>query len=185
MSNEVDYAVVAADLEARIASLQALLAGVRALMGQGSIDSPPTGSGGGPAPVGVPEKANLLKEVVPGVFHGMSVSEAARTFLEMTKVKQKTRAICDALTRGGIESDARDFYSNVYTTLDRNKDFFKRGKYWMLTSWDPRRAAAAAVKPAKRKKAPRSGGAPRQSKGSRETSTKVVGIASGTKAETA
>jgi hypothetical protein len=147
MSQEVDYAAVAADLEARIASLQALLAGVRALMGQAPIEGPPSGAGGISAPAVGRE---IPKEVTPGVFHSMSVSEAAKTFLEMTKVKQKTRAICDALTRGGIESDARDFYSNVYTTLSRNKDFFKRGKYWALTAWDPRRAAAAATKPAKK-----------------------------------
>lgn len=183
MSEEIDYTKVLADLEARRAALEATIAGVKALLGQGPIEAPPGGiAAGTPTPRGG-EKV-IPKDVAPGIFHGMSVAEAARTFLAMKKVKQKTRAICDAMLQGGIESDARDFYSNVYTTLARNKDFFKRGKYWMLRSWDPRRAAAAAAKPPKKtrrgKKATKAQGPPGGDK------RKVVDISStNEKAQTA
>lgn len=146
MSQEINYAAVLADLEAKRAALDAAIAGVRAMLGQAAAESAGATEGAtAPAPgVDVP------KDVVPGVFHGKSVSEAAKMYLEMKKVKQKTRAICDALLQGGIESDSKNFYGNVYTTLTRNKDFFRRGKYWALTSWDPRRAAAAAARPARK-----------------------------------
>ncbi len=68
----------------------------------------------------------------------------------MKKTKQKTRAICDALLQGGIESGARDFYSNVYTTLARTKDFIKLGKYWALATWHPTRAVTSQTKPHKK-----------------------------------
>jgi hypothetical protein len=182
MNQKIDYGKVLADLEARRAALDAAIATVKGILGQETADAAPDGATAGGALVGRGD-TTLPTEVAPGVFHGMSVAEAARTFLEMKKVKQKTRTICDAMLQGGIESDARDFYSNVYTTLARNKDFFKRGKYWALTSWDPRRAAAQAAKPAKkprRAKKGRKGGAARGI-----DKSNVVDIASGDKAETA
>jgi hypothetical protein len=183
MGQEIDYTKVLADLEARRAAIEAAIVGVKAmLLGQGSAEGAP----GAPAGAGAPHSDSALPtEVAPGVFHGMSVSEAARTFLEMKKQKQRTRTICDAMLAGGIESDARDFYSNVYTTLARNKDFFKRGKYWMLTSWDPRRAAAAAgPKPAKKTRRGKKGRKAQAAAGVEKR--KVVDIsAGGEKAETA
>jgi hypothetical protein len=146
MGQKVDYAAVLADLEAKRADMDRMIVWVKSQLA-------PTGTGSIPGPGGTPAQAtsaDLPKEVAPGVFHGKSVSEAAKMYLEMKKVKQKTRVLCDALLQGGIESDSKNFYSNVYTTLSRNKDFFLRGKYWMLTSWDPRRAAAAAAKPSKK-----------------------------------
>jgi len=177
MSQEIDYAVVLLDLESKRAALDAAIAAVKAVLGLAPADSPGSGPGGAllPAP-----GTDGPQEVVPGVFHGLSVSEAAKKYLEMKKVKQKTRALCDALLQGGIESDSKNFYGNVYTTLSRNKDFFRRGKYWMLTSWDPRRAAAASSKPAKK--------ARRARKGSKDPGDKrkVVNISSTTeKAQTA
>jgi hypothetical protein len=86
--------------------------------------------------------------------------------------------------QGGIESDAKNFYSIVYTTLSRNKEFFKRGNYWMLTSWDPRRAAAAVSKPIKKARRGTSGSKAQTSPVGDKR--KVIDISSGgEKAETA
>jgi hypothetical protein len=143
MSQEIDYTRVLADLEARRAALDAAIAGVRALLGQ------PADAAGAVSVPGTPGQALEWSEIGPGTFHGMSVSEASRKFLEMTKKKQKTRVIAEALVNGGIESESKSFYSTVYTTMQRNKDFLRLGKYWALREWYPTRAEAAP-KPTKR-----------------------------------
>jgi hypothetical protein len=150
MAQEIDWNAVLADLEARRATLDTAITSLRGLITGGGLEAilatPVTVK-----QVDAREMTDAPQEVRPGVFHGMSVSEACRTYLEITKKKQKTRAICDAVLQGGIESDARDFYSNVYTTMARNKDFIKLGKYWALSEWYPARAAAAvAAKPGKK-----------------------------------
>jgi hypothetical protein len=148
MSQEIDYSAVLADLEARKAALDAAIAAVKAILGQGTLETASSVSGTGAA---IRSENALPQEVAPGVFHGMSISEAARKFLEMRKAKQKTRAIADAIRQGGIESGARDFYSNVYTTMARRpKEFIRLGKYWALVEWHPTRAAVTTAKPAKK-----------------------------------
>lgn len=153
MSQEIveNYAVVLADLEARRASLDAAIAAVRAVMGQGPAEN---GSGGASGSSGEPGRSTPgeTSDVRPGTFHGLSVSEAARKFLEMTKTKQRTKDIVEAIQKGGIESTADSFYSNVYTTLRRRKKDFKRlGKYWVLVEWNPN-VSSVVEKPAKKKR---------------------------------
>jgi hypothetical protein len=150
MSQEINYAAVLADLEARRASLDAAIAAVRALLGQGPAEGVPGTdiARGTPQPQGEVRDASEIK---PGTFHGMSVAEAARKFLEMTKTKQRTKDIVAAIQRGGIETTAGSFYSNVYTTLMRRKDFKRLGKNWVLEEWNPN-VAAPEVKPAKAKR---------------------------------
>ncbi len=45
MSQEIDYAIVLADLESRRAALDAAIAGVKAILGQGPMEALPGGSG--------------------------------------------------------------------------------------------------------------------------------------------
>jgi len=177
MGQEIDWAAVLADLEAKRATLDGVINSLRSLLGTGTLEAISTAiMKDGPA-----RETSEPQEVKPGVFHGMSVSEACRKYLEITKTKQKTRAICDALLQGGIVSDAVDFYSNVYTTMVRNKDFLKLGKYWALAEWYPNRvptAAARSGRKARRARKARKGRAPAAGK------PKVVDIATD-KAQTA
>lgn len=175
MGQDIDYAAVLADLESKRAALDAAIAAVRAILGQAPNEAP-GGPGGG---LSSTPGTDLPSEVTPGIFHSMSVSEAAKKYLEMKKVKQKTRALCDALSQGGIESDSKNFYGNVYTTLTRNKDFMRRGKYWALASWFPN---VPASKPTKKGRAKRG----RKTTAPAGDKRKVVDISSGgEKAETA
>jgi hypothetical protein len=180
MSQEIDYTKVLADLEARRAAIDTMITGVKVLLGQ----SPPEAASTSSAGTSPPAANDLPKEVTPGVFHGMSVSEATRTFLEMRKTKQRVKVICEALTRGGIESDSKNFYGNVYTVLQRNPNVFaQRGKAWGLTGWYKTLPTGTGAKATKKG---------RRAKKSRKRSMipsdkqKVLSMATGTeKAETA
>lgn len=108
MSQEIDYRKVLADLEAKKAAIETSIAGIKQMLGQ---------------------------EVLPGTFHGLSMAEAAKKYLRMVKVKKKTKEICDALLKGGVETIAKDFYSNMFNVMQRNKDFIKLGVYWGLSEW--------------------------------------------------
>jgi hypothetical protein len=163
MASEIDYAAVLADLEARRAAVDAAIAGVRLLMGQAPAQSVPAETLLAP---GVPNArpdliargdAQDAQAIAPGTFHGLSVAEAARKFLEMTKKKQRMKDISEALQRGGIESISDNFYGNVFTTMARRKDFVKLGKFWALAEWYPNRPE----KPAKKTKKGRKGAKPR------------------------
>jgi hypothetical protein len=164
MSQEIDYSSVLADLEARRAVLDAAIAGVRQLLGQvgeSKASASPQGA----------TMADLPQDVAPGVFHGLSISEAAKKYLQMTKTKHKTTAICDALRAGGIESASKSFYGNVFTSLKRNKEFIKLGKHWALADWHPTHVVAATAKKtkqARRRKAPK----PRPVPDSKQSATK-------------
>jgi hypothetical protein len=161
MGQEIDYAAVLADLEARRATLDGVITVLKQMVGTGVLEAILI-----PSPPGTKsENANrdtvgsgaLPSEVRPGVFHGLSVSEAVRKFLEMTKTKQRTVDIATALRQGGIESTADNFYGNVFTTMKRRKDFVKLGKFWALAEWYPTRAVPP-VKPATKKSRVRKGG---------------------------
>jgi hypothetical protein len=177
MAQEIDDAAVLAYLKAKRAALDASIASLEAALGQ-----PPSAD---PAPQGTPlagGKAAGRDHLGPGVFHGMSISEAAKKYFEITKKKQKVRAICDALQEGGIESSSKNFYNNVYTTLDRTKDFIRLGKYWALAEWHPN-AATPKPKKATRRVTMRKASKPQATTASKQ---KVLPIsASGDKAETA
>jgi hypothetical protein len=147
MSQEIDYVAVLADLETRKAALDAAIAGVRAILGQGPVEGLPLPPGVKPGGLGAGQQ-----EVTPGVFHGLSVSQAAKKYLEMTKEKQKTAAIAKAIRKGGIETTASNFYANVFNTLKRSKDFRKLGPHWVLAEWHPHPASAVPDKASKKGK---------------------------------
>jgi len=154
MAQEIDDAAVLAHMKARLAALQASIAHYEAFLGQRSFEAAP--DSGQVAP------AESRDQLGPGVFHGLSISEAARKFLEITKKKQKVRAICDALQQGGIESSSKNFYNNVYTTLGRTKDFIQIGKYWALAEWHPTRATAPPKPPKKARRVKKARGEQRK-----------------------
>lgn len=157
MTQEIDYAAVLTDLETRKMALDAAIAAVKAILGQAAPEATALAAASGNQ--GQPIGKGTAAEVTPGAFHGMSITEAARKYLEMRKTKQKTRTICEAIQKGGIETSAKHFYSNVYTSLGRNKDFIRLGKYWALAEWHPTRVPPTPARP-KKKRVP--GASPRK-----------------------
>ncbi len=149
MSQEIDYAAVLEDLEAKRSALDTTIAGIKMMLGQ-EVENPGQLDGNKATP-----SASGPKEVKPGTFHGMSIAEAARVYLEMTKQKQTTPELGEALKRGGIESQSKDFIRTVYTILAaRPRVFLRLGMHWALAEWYPNRAASsAALAPKKIKKA--------------------------------
>lgn len=55
-------------------------------------------------------------------YVGMSNPDAAKAYLEATGEPKKTSEVRKALKRGGIESEAQNFHSTVYTALKRLAD---------------------------------------------------------------
>jgi hypothetical protein len=178
MSQEIDDDPVLAHMKAMLASLQSAIAHYEAFKGLRPSEGLTDGAKVSPSVVD-----DRPEQLGPGVFHGLSISEAAKRFLEITKKKQKTRAICDAIQKGGIETDAKNFLSNVYTTLLRNKDFIRVGSYWALADWHPTRVGTTVSKPAKKNKR---GGRRARAQARPAAPAKVVDIAAAkTAAETA
>ncbi len=165
MSEEIDYGAILINLESRKAAIEAAIAGIKVLMGEMppgavAIQKSPTGRVEGPEGIG------------PGTFFGMTKSEAAKAYLEIVKKKQKTAAICDALQRGGIESSAKNLYSNIFTMLTRDKEFVKVGKYWGLASWFPNRQTVNS--PRKKRGSSRRGKGARKAKKEGQTAGSAV-----------
>src|SRR5712664_3298421 len=104
MANEpINYKAVLADIEARIAKLQATAEGIRTIMAQGGTNP------GGPGPGG---------KVAADAFLKMSIPDATKKLLETTRQKHSTQAVIDALIAGGLPSSK---YITVYSILRRRE----------------------------------------------------------------
>jgi hypothetical protein len=134
----VDYGVLLADLETKKAAIEALISYVRIaqtgafpIMGNiaqtGISTSPGTTS------------SIQLGDVPAGAFHGKSVPEAIKSYLDMVKKKQTIPEITAALKLGGIESISNKFGIIVRNALRRTegRDFLRAGKAWGLAEWWP------------------------------------------------
>jgi hypothetical protein len=137
-AEQVDYAAIIADLEAKRAALDATIVAFRSAMALGALGQVVEGLA---ATTAVPFSASG-GEVPVGAFLGKSIPEAAKLCLAIVKKKQTTREIADALKKGGIESSARNFYSLVGSILDRssktNNGIVKLDRsHWALAEWYP------------------------------------------------
>lgn len=111
-----------ADLEGRKAKIEAMIAHIRELQGQGATVPGPGGSGG----------------VKPGAFLKMSIPDATKKHLEATRQKQSTQEVIDALEKGGLP---RGKYNTVYSILARRAkqvgDIINMQGDWALAEWYP------------------------------------------------
>lgn len=168
MSGEqMDYAAILANLEAKRAALDATIASIRAAIASGVLgqigDIPPSSSGGIGSAYSPMMGGN--GEIPAGAFLGKSIPDAARLYLEIVKKKQTSKEISEALIKGGMESNSRNFQQIVHSILDRtrkaNGGIVKLDRsYWGLASWYPagllRTSGAPREKhPALKKKAKR------------------------------
>jgi hypothetical protein len=139
MGNEqMDYAAILADLEAKRNALEATIASFRqalalgALGQAGDVSMSSNGSGSLSGSVG--------NEVPAGAFLGKSIPEAAKLYLAVVKKKQTSKEIAEALKRGGMESTSKNFVGIVHAVMARarkaNTGIVKLDRsYWGLADW--------------------------------------------------
>lgn len=118
----IDYGAILADLEAKKAALESLIASVRIAAASGLFAVGDIPSNGFHLPQGGSGSPIKSDDIPAGAFHGKSIPEATKAYLSMVKKKQTTKEIADALHRGGMESTSDKFETIVYTALRRMKD---------------------------------------------------------------
>jgi hypothetical protein len=127
---EIDWGAVLRELEARRDKLNLTIENIREIIA------------GSPAPTGRISPPGITAtvgatEVTSDAFFGLSIPEAARKYLRMSKKPRSTSEICRALKEGGLTSTAKHFYSTVYPILERQQDIVRVGKNWGLLEWYP------------------------------------------------
>lgn len=145
MTAPIDYTAVLADLEAKRGQIDAAIAVIRTLVGEGGAPPQENGDGDDDAPARPSTaSAGIPQRTAPGIqsdtFFRLSTSAAVKKFLGMVKRPQTPRAIADALRAGGQvhATDEKTAYTNVYTALRRgqDKDFVQtRTGEWGLVEW--------------------------------------------------
>lgn len=135
----LDYEAVLADLEAKRAALDQAIASLRSLMGGGALAINASDS-----IVGMADSVSLSLhggEVPAGAFHGKSVPEAAKLYLSLVKQKKSTREIAEALVKGGIESNSKNFETTVagglYRVFNTTGEIVRVKGAWGLAEWWP------------------------------------------------
>lgn len=167
-SETVDYGPVIADLESKIATLQGMVATLKAIAG-GSFAPALTYEG---AAFNGPSHTPI--ELPSGALTGKSLPVAIKLYLEAVKKKQTKNQIVTALKEGGFESTAASFGKAVSTTLHRLKMSEEILRFpdggWALASLYPEsfraRLGDQTAKSAKKPKKKRSAGKSRTKKGS-------------------
>ena len=160
----LDYGAVLADLEARKAVLDRAIASLKVVMASGVLigkfaDSTPPMSDSISTSLGVHGG-----EVPVGAFLGRSIPEAAKLCLQIVKRKMTTREIAEALKKGGIESNSKNFPLIVHSILNRaskgSNGILRLDRAWGLAEWYPTGLRSAApekrAKPKKTRKTNRS-----------------------------
>lgn len=128
--SQIDYEAVLADLEARRTAIEALIAGIRLLLGHSPVDAGTGLSNGSGA-----------RDLRSDTFFGLTTPEAVKKFLAMKGRAQGPRVIASALVQGGQPraTDEKAAYVNVYSALKRlNKSgevAQTAAKEWGLAEW--------------------------------------------------
>ena len=109
MPNEIDYAAVLADLEAKRSDIDNAIAGVRQLLNLGTDPNvSPT----------MRERADQLRS---DSFFRMSLPAAILKFLDMAKCPQSASEVMTALLSGGFKTTSKNFTPLVSSNLSRLK----------------------------------------------------------------
>src|SRR5205814_7831044 len=126
-SNPYDAAI--ADLEGRIHNLQLALDTLRQLRAQ-------SGDGGfAPSATSAPRTET---DVQHDTFFGMTIGDAAKKYLVMTKATKSTGDVAAALEHGGLKHSSKDFPTTVRSVLGQREDFLRvPNGDWGLAEWYP------------------------------------------------
>jgi len=138
-AENIDFAALVANLEAKRAALDSAIVSLKAAIAAGALGSIGSFDLSG---VSLPASSSFGgsgAEIPDGSFLGKTVSEAIKLYLSITKKKQTTRQIVEALKRGGIESKSDKFGNIVYNNLTRMQkvtgEIAKVNKEWGLAEW--------------------------------------------------
>lgn len=95
-------------------------------------------------------------EVRHDTFFGMTIGDAARKYLTMTKITKSTADIATALEQGGLKHSSQNFTTTVRSVLGQRDEFTRVGnRDWGLAEWYPgagRGRKAESDKPKGRKR---------------------------------
>lgn len=152
-AEQIDYAAVLADMEAKRAALDGAIASMRIFLA-GKV-----GAGDAQLPVASSGQSFSTGEVPAGAFLGKSIPDAAVLYLDIVKRKATSKEIMEALKRGGMESTSSNFQGIVHACLDRYRkaggEIVKLDRStWGLAKWYPAGVRAVAHEkriPAKKK----------------------------------
>ena len=141
---QANLLAILADWEAKRAALDAAIASFRNALALGALgqpgDLPPSSNGVIPSTY-VPSVSG--GEVPAGAFLRKSIPDAAQLYLEIVKKKQTSKEIAEALQKGGMESNSRNFPQIVHSVLDRARKMPNAGivkldrSHWGLAGWYP------------------------------------------------
>ncbi|MFZ1889767.1 MAG: helix-turn-helix domain-containing protein [Candidatus Binataceae bacterium] len=135
MANEIDYTAVLADMEAKRAALDSAIAGIRQWLSLGGGYEETSG-----APLLTDRKLDS-PEVKFDTFFGLSIPDAIRKFLAMTKRPQSVSDITKAFQDGGMTTTSKNLLTTVGSTLSRLKqvdgDLVSVQGKWGLREWYP------------------------------------------------
>jgi|SRR5947209_5463967 len=135
------YAAVLADLERERDELDALIAKLRKKAFQGGEPVGPSGGTGGlivNGSAGAPEPLPI--DITPSTFFGMTIPDAIRLYLKMTKREARATAITKALMDGGLKTTSANFPASVQTALTRMRgEVVLLPTGWGLAEWYPGR----------------------------------------------
>lgn len=178
-SGNINYSGVLADLEARKAELESAIAAVKAILAAGGGGVGSGGTGGVHDPDNIPV----------GSFLRLTIVEAAKKLLDMTKVKLSVPQIAKALERGGLPPAKPN---TIYAVLRRREsevgDLIRFGDEWALAEWYPnnpnlRKKAEKTKGKAKKKTAAKKSLAKKKETGVKKT-TKPASATTNTKTAT-
>ena len=152
MVESVDYPSVLADLKARRARLDDLIAGIEAVVG-GSAEVVGIGES-----VSVKLGMSPMPAIHPDSFFGLGIGEAAKKYLKMAHRAQHTAAIADALGKGGLKRPDVNVLSSILVRAAKGREVTKVGKgMWGLAEWYPK----PPKEPSEERRKPRKAGRPK------------------------
>jgi hypothetical protein len=129
-SEGIDYTVVLANLEAKRTAIDSAIGAVRQILNLGAEQ--------GVAAAASEKKKELGTDVRFDSFFGMSVPDAIRKFLAMSKRSQALSDICRALQEGGLPTTSKNLMGVVGPTLSRMKsagELISVKRRWGLSEW--------------------------------------------------
>jgi hypothetical protein len=133
MAEAANYQAVLADLIARRARLDHLIAGIKAEMAvqPDALPGPELDSPNAAHPNAV--------DIHPDSFFGLSIIEAAKKFLRMARRAQHLTAIASALEQGGLKRPTDNVMSGILVRAAKGREVTKVGKgMWGLSDWYPK-----------------------------------------------
>ena len=146
----VDYQPVLADLRARRARLDLLIAGIEAEY-LGKTDAMPT-----PDSDGASATASAIAVPVaihPDTFFGLTIIDAVKKYLRMAKRAQHAKAISDALDQGGLKRPGDNVLSGILVRAAKGREIVKVGRgLWGLSEWYPKAPREPREAPERRSK---------------------------------